>query len=242
MGALRQKCVKVNVHGATPFIPFQNVNLHGIGMVRRNAKGEFLKLSTGILPTTSLGNKLNALHHGLIRAFEDNYKYVILETDNLDAFKVIKDFPIDTPPDVAEAIQQIQIRLNDPRWFCAIVYVFPGHNKPAAYLTKLGGERCKQLYTLTRPVGALEELLSLDLGFGHVAPEFQVIEILPDEEDPVDFGPAHLTGEGIIHGGYAFKEDFFAMDDGINGPVVMPIHEAEMEDLIIGTGPVGQSI
>lgn len=89
---------------------------------------------------------------------------------------------------------------------------------------------------MTRPVGAIEELLSLELGFGHVAPEYRDIEILPDEEDPVDFGPNYLAGEGVIHGGLAFKEDYFADDNNMEGPMVVPVHEAVMEGIIIGTG------
>lgn len=110
-------------------------------MVIRNADGKMLKPSTGTLPSKStLHNNLNAIYHGLKRTFEDKYKYFILETDNLDAFQVIKSFPLNIPPEVAEDVQQIHIRLNDPRWFCVISYVYPGRNNPAIYLAKLGGE------------------------------------------------------------------------------------------------------
>lgn len=230
--------VKVNVHGATQFIPFMNGNEHGIGMIIRNSEGEFLKLSTGVLPTSSsLENKLRAIHHGLIKAFDDNYKEVILETDNKEAFLIIKNFPFGVPPEVAEVAQQIYIRLNDPRWKCVMAYVFSGRNGAAIYLARLGAERCTQLFTLTRPVGAIEELLSLDLGFGRINPHLQDVEIFSDEEDPVDFGPTQLQDPGTIHGGYAFHEDFSALDnESTNGPVVLPIHEVEVEEVVQSNG------
>lgn len=110
---------------------------------------------------------------------------------------------------------------------CCIVYVYPERNPVAIYLAKLGGEKCKSLYTLKRPVGAVEELLSLDLGFGHIAPQYQDIEIQYDEEDPVDFGPAILGGEG--------GEDYFAVNnEAMDIPDVIPVHEAVMEDIIVG--------
>lgn len=75
--------VKINVHGASPFIPFMNGNTIGLGMVARNSEGELLKLSTGIIPNISpLHNQLWAVLHGLNRAFDDNLRDIILETDN----------------------------------------------------------------------------------------------------------------------------------------------------------------
>lgn len=84
-----------------------------------------------------------------------------------------------------------------------LVYVYSQLNEVAVYLAKFGGSgECNQLYMLNRPVGAVEELLSLDLGFGHIAPQHQDVEILSDEEDPADFGPNHISA-GVMHGGFA---------------------------------------
>lgn len=94
--------------------------------------------------------------------------------------------------------QQIFIRLNDPRWKCIIAYIFPGRNPVSIYLARLGGERCDYLYTFSRPIGAVEELLSLHLGFGHTGPQFPDIEIYNDEEDPLNFGPSQRPGTGVI--------------------------------------------
>lgn len=49
----RSGIVKINVHGATPFIPFFNDNLHGVGMIIRNNEGELLKLFNGVSPVVS---------------------------------------------------------------------------------------------------------------------------------------------------------------------------------------------
>ncbi|KAK1365726.1 hypothetical protein POM88_041287 [Heracleum sosnowskyi] len=185
--------VKVNVHGATPFIPFQNGNVNDLGFIIRNSEGELLKLSTRVFPANStLENKLNAIHQSLIKAFEGNYKEVIVETDNIDAFKVLKNFPHGVPREVED---------------------------------------------VTKPIGAVEKLLSLDLGFRHTAPQFQDIEIHSDEEDPVDFGHPQLPNEGIIHGGYAFHEDYRAVvDEGLMAPLALPVHEVEFEDFIMSEG------
>lgn len=34
-----------------------------------------------------------------------------------------------------------------------------------------------------------------------------------DEPDPVDFGPNYVQGEGLMHGGIAFHEDYFATEN-----------------------------
>ncbi|KAK1378775.1 hypothetical protein POM88_025519 [Heracleum sosnowskyi] len=179
----------------------------------RNSEGKFLKLSTGVLPSSSsIENKLNAIHRGLITAYEDKYKDVILETDNLDAFEILRNFPHGVPDDLAFVTQQIFICLNDPR-----------------------GDKCNHLYTLKHPVGAVEELLNVDLGFGHIDPQFHAIEVLNDEEDPVDFGPAIIPGEGMMHNSYTYHEIFFAIESE-EGPVVVPAYEVSMEDFILGQG------
>lgn len=51
-------------------------------------------------------------------------------------------------------------------------------NPIAIYLAKLGGEKCTHLFTLSKPIGAVEDLMCLDLGFGHADPTFKDVEIL----------------------------------------------------------------
>lgn len=76
------------------------------GMIIRNSEWEFLKLSTCVLSSSySRENKLNVIHRDLVKAFNDNYKDVIIETDNLDAFKIIKNFLHLVPLEVAKVVQ-----------------------------------------------------------------------------------------------------------------------------------------
>lgn len=75
----------------------------------------------------------------------------------------------------------------------------PYRNALEINLAMIGGEQCNQLYTLSRPIGCVKELMSLDLGFRTIAPQCQEVKIFNDELDPVDFGPAHA--EGMMHGG-----------------------------------------
>lgn len=85
------------------------------------------------------------------------------------------------------------------------------------------------------PVGAIEELMSLDLGFDTTDPIFSDIEIYNDEEDPLDFGPQTLPPPGFAHGGYAFKEEYYALNnDDLDGPVIISVHEVVHEDFIVG--------
>lgn len=143
-----------------------------------NTEGELLELSNVILRASShLENKIKAIHHDLKKAYEVNFKEVILETDNLDAFKLLKSFPHNVSQEVSHTVKQIFIGLNDPRLRCVIVYLYHDHNMLAIYLEKLGGERCKLLYTFTRAIGAIEELLSLDLGFGHATLNSKILSL-----------------------------------------------------------------
>lgn len=213
-----------------------NGNTNGLGMIARNSDGELLKLSTGVIPNlTPLQNQLWAILHGLIRAFEDNHRDIVVETDNWQAFNVLKNFPYDVPEEAVEVAVKIFIRLHDPRWICSIVYVFPERNKLSTYLSRLEGDKCNQLYTFSRPIGCVEELMSLDLGFGPLAPQFQDVEIYNDEPVPADFGPTHVGG--ITHSGYAFHEDFIAIDNEMmEAPKVVNVHNVMAEDFIFGNG------
>lgn len=114
-----------------------------------NSEGELLKLSTGVLPASSLlENKLNAIHHGMVKAFEDNFRRVVVQIDNLDAFMIIKNYPVGVLEGVATIAKQIFIRLNDRIWKCILAYIYPGRNPLAIYLAQLGGGNCSQLLDL----------------------------------------------------------------------------------------------
>lgn len=205
-------------------------------MIARNSEGELLKLYAGVIPhLTPLQNQLWSMLHGLIRGFEDNYRDIILETDIREAFNVINNFPFDVPVEAIVPATQIFIRLHDPRRSCSIVYVFPERNQPAIYLVRLGGEKCDHLYTFSRPIGQVEELLSLDLGFGPLAPQFHDIEIYNDEADQANVGLANV--DGVMNGGHAFKEDFFAVyNEQTDVPKVVDINNVLSEDFVFGNG------
>lgn len=110
--------------------------------------------------------------------------------------------------------------------------MFPERNQPTIYLARLGGEKCDHLYTFSRPIGKVEELLSLDLGFGPLVSQFHDIEIYNDEAYPVNFGLANV--DGIMNGGQAFKEDLFAVySEQIDVPEVVDVQNVLSEDFIL---------
>lgn len=77
-------------------------------MIARNSNGELLKLSTGVIPNlTPLQSQLWAIHHGMVRAWEDNHSDIIVETDTWEAFNVLKNFPYDVPVEAIEPAIQI---------------------------------------------------------------------------------------------------------------------------------------
>lgn len=229
--------VKVNVHGATPFIPFSNGNTNGIGLIIRNSDGEMLKLSIGVfLNLTSLQNQLWVINRGLTHVFENNHKDVILETDNWEVFNVLRNFPYNVPVEAIEPSIQIVIRLHDLRWVCSIVYVFPDMNQLAIYLARLGGDKCDHLYTFSKPIERVEELLSLDLWFSPLNPQFHDIKIDNDESEPMNFGISSV--DDVINGGYAFHEDFFKIhNETMNAATEMVnVHNVLQKDFIFGNG------
>lgn len=59
--------------------------------------------SSALRRRVGLENKLNAIFQRLKKGFDLNYKDVIVDTDNLDAFKVIKSFL----HDVLEAVAKV---------------------------------------------------------------------------------------------------------------------------------------
>ena len=83
--------VKINVH--SEFI--QNVpegdNRNGIGVVVRDVGGHLLRLTYGTIPgLTNLNSALWAILLGMRRAFQDSYERVIIEIDNIQAYRECK--------------------------------------------------------------------------------------------------------------------------------------------------------
>lgn len=136
---------------------------------------------------TQLGNQLWATFVALNRAFEEGYHDVVLETDNHEAYKIMKNFHIGAPTSVYDLASQIDIRAKNKRWKCKIAYVYPTRNKVARFLARLGLEAANRLYTFDRPVGGVEELINWDMGLGIDHPDFQDVYLPSGAVDPVNF-------------------------------------------------------
>lgn len=131
--------LKINVHGTSSRIPSAYGFKTGIGAAYRDSEGVLKHLTLGVIPQLStLGNQMWAIYIALRRAFKPGYRDVILETDNLEAFLVVKNYHVGAPAGVFHLASQIDILLRDRRWFCMIAYVVPNRNKVARFLSRLG--------------------------------------------------------------------------------------------------------
>lgn len=71
---------------------------NGIRVVFHNSDGVFKHLTIAvILELSPLGNHLWAIFITLRRAYKLGYRDVMMETDNLEAFNVIKNYHIEVP-------------------------------------------------------------------------------------------------------------------------------------------------
>lgn len=122
--------LKINVHGASYRIPHPHTNDTGMGAVYRDSAGMLRLMTVGTIhELTPLGNQLWAIFIALRRAFKEGFRDVVLETDNLDAFRIIKNFRSGVvPASVLDIASQIDIRINDHRWFCSVAFIFPARN------------------------------------------------------------------------------------------------------------------
>lgn len=189
--------LKINVHGTFSDLVRPSANDSGIGAIYRNAEGELKLLTVGTIPfLTQLGNQLWAIFIALLRAFFEGYRDVELETDNYEAYLILKNFHLGAPTCVFDLASQIDIRVKDIRWRCKIAFVYPARNKVARYLARLGLEVADRLYTFNRPIGGVEELINWDMGYGIDHPDFQDVFLPAEAMDPVDFGVgAELTDQ-----------------------------------------------
>lgn len=106
--------LKINVHGTHTVIPLPNGNNTGIGAIYRDANGQFKLMTTGVIPRLSrMGNKLWAIYFAMRRTFKEGYHNVIIETDNLDAFKAIKSFNMGASASVYHIVNQIDLLLKN---------------------------------------------------------------------------------------------------------------------------------
>lgn len=180
--------LKINVHGITVAMPLPNGNESGIGAVYRDAVGSLKHITLGVIPGLSvLGNQMWALYAPLKRAFLEGYRNIRIETDNYEAYKVVRNFNIGAPASVYDIAKQIDILIHDKRWLCKVAYIFPVRNRAARFAAKLGMEAADRLYTLDRPVGGIEELLEWDMGLGLNHPDFLDVHLPNAAPEPVNF-------------------------------------------------------
>lgn len=225
--------VKVNVHGATLPVPAANGNTTGLGSVIRRANGGMSSSISGSIPgLSSVENQLAAIHIGMKRAYEETCKNVIVETDNLEAFGMLKLQHNGISNAARNIIQQIRLLKKDKVWKCRIRYVYPRRNRVATYLALLGADLFGRLFLSFEPLGRAAELMDLDIGLGFNDARYQEVQM--NQEEVELFDQALDEGWGAPNGPGSAAQFMNAV--GINGaqpgvaPGVMEIHDLIYED------------
>ena len=154
----------------------------------RDSNGLLIRLTYGTIPgLTNLNSALWAVFIGMRRAFQDQYERVIIETDNIQAYRECKYYREDgLTPHTRSTFRFILSRLNDPNIRYEINLVHPQRNSVARCLTSIGRQNLHDLQTLDRPVDNIQEFLNMDLGIGPPQARFQDVEI--DNPEPVQDG------------------------------------------------------
>ena len=184
----RPDALKINVHGHAVKTPLSNGNSMGMGAVYRDSDTDMRLLTTGVIPgLTPLGNQLWAMYVPLRRAIVHEFKDIILETDNYQAYMTIKHFREGVAASVFDVTDQLDTLIRDKSRKCTVAYVHPSQNRVSRFLAKLGMETCKELYTFDRPIGGVEELLDWDQGMGVPHAAYMDIMIPYGAPDPVNF-------------------------------------------------------
>ncbi|KAL8154991.1 hypothetical protein AgCh_000381 [Apium graveolens] len=162
-------------------------NRNGIGVVIRDAGGHLLRLTYGTIPgLTNLNSALWAILLGMHRAFQDSYEWVIIETDNIQAYrecKYYKEEGITTY--FRQTFRLILSRLSDKNIRYELNLVHPNRNVVARHLVLLGRQESHDLQTFDRPVADIHNFLNMDLGIGPEQARFQDFEV-NDPEPPID--------------------------------------------------------
>lgn len=193
-----QGTLKINVHGSSTRTPTRTGNNSGIGAVYRDSAGKLRHLTVGVIPNpTPLGVQLWAIFIVLKRAFLEGYRDVIVETDNLSAYRAIRNFSLGAVASVFDIISQIDIRLRDPRWFCMLSFVFPARNRVARYAARVSLEYGEGLYTMNNPIAGIEELLDWDMGLGPDHPDYVDVVLPNGAPDPFEVGDAPTLADNV---------------------------------------------
>lgn len=105
-----QGTLKINVRDTSTRTPTRQGNDTGLGAIYRDSAGKLRHLTVGVIPNlTPLGIQLWAIFIVLKRAFYEGYRDVIVETDNLQAYKAIKNFHLGAQATVFDILSQIDI-------------------------------------------------------------------------------------------------------------------------------------
>lgn len=134
----------------------------------------------------------------LKREFLEGYRDVIVEMDNLMAYRDIKNFSIGAQAQVFDILSQIDICIIcDPRWFCVLSFVFPARNRVARYAARVEMELGDRIYTLDMSVTGVEELMGRDMGVGQDHLNYVDIVLLNNATDPSDFNSSLILADNI---------------------------------------------
>lgn len=225
--------VKVNVHGATLPALAANGNTTGLGAVIRRANGGMASSISGTIPNLSpVENQLAAIHIGMKRAYEETCKKVIVETDNLEAFGMLKFHHNGISTTARNIIQQIKILKKDKVWKCKIRYVYPRRNRVATYLALLGADLFGRLFLSFEPLGTAAELMDMDVGLGFHDPRYQEVQMNGDEmelfDQALDEGWGAPNGPGHV-AQFMNSAGFHGMQVGV-AQSEMEIHDLIYED------------
>lgn len=191
--------------------------------------GNLELLTVGTIPFLNpLGTLFWIVMVALNRAFTEGFRDVILETDNHEAYKVMKNFHLGAPAGVYDVASQIDIKAKDKRWKCKITYVYHSRNKYAHFLACLGLETADRLYTFDIPVGGVEEMLNWDMGLGIDHPDFQDVYLPTEAPDPVNFdivtnlsdqignlGLGQINAPSVISLDMALNADLLHLEPGV---------------------------
>ncbi|KAK1352577.1 hypothetical protein POM88_053274 [Heracleum sosnowskyi] len=141
-------------------------------------------------------------------AFERGFRNIHLETDNLRAFYLVKNFRDGVPEELHNLVQQIDMMRRDPRWTISIFLINSRCNTASIYFAHLGG-KLDMLYFLNAvSVGDLDEYLAMDMD---LLGDFNLgLDIDNEDEEVVNFlkaGEIPPGGAGIVELHHAILED-----------------------------------
>lgn len=174
--------LKVNVHGVSFGAPMPNGNTSGLGVVLRTSDGNLVNCVVGTIPGLDpLSTNLWDIVIGLRRAFLEGAIFVILETNNMDAFGAVQFAHLHQHLVVDDLIHQIVTRIRDSNWTCDFRLIYSVRNNVATYASLLGGELFCMLYLFLEPIERMAELMDFNMGLGPHDQQFLETPMVEEE-------------------------------------------------------------